>query len=108
LGAGLLLTSCGNDRGTGLTGVVEVDGSSTVFPITEAVAEEFRLQESGVQVPVGVSGTGGGFSLFCSGEIDVTNASRVIHTGPGSEAERCESNGIAFIEIPVAYDGLSV
>ena len=95
--------ACGSARSE-----VEIDGSSTVYPITEAVAEEFRNEAPDVQVPVGVSGTGGGFFRFCSGETDVTNASRPIKTGPDSEAARCEANGIQFIEVPVAYDGLSV
>ncbi|HUG16654.1 MAG TPA: PstS family phosphate ABC transporter substrate-binding protein [Thermomicrobiales bacterium] len=88
-----------------LTGRVNIDGSSTVFPVTQAMAEEFQLAAGGVQVPVGVSGTGGGFAKFCAGETDISNASRPIGE---EEAALCEENGIEYIEIPVAFDGLSV
>lgn len=88
-----------------LSGRVNIDGSSTVFPVTQAMAEEFQLVARGVQVPVGVSGTGGGFKKFCEGETDISNASRPISE---TEAELCESNDIEYIEIPVAFDGLSV
>lgn len=81
---------------------VEVDGSSTVYPLTEAVAEEFQSSTKGkVKVTVGISGTGGGFKKFCRGERDVQNASRPIQT---SELESCKQAGIKFFEIPVAYD----
>ena len=104
----LLAAGCGERRAGagGVSGVVEVDGSSTVYPITEAVVEEFTAATGGqVQVTVGVSGTGGGFKRFCAGEIDVANASRPI-----DDAERaaCEANGIAFLEIPVASDGIAI
>jgi phosphate transport system substrate-binding protein len=88
-----------------LSGVVEIDGSSTVHPLTEAVAEEFQKQHREVRVPVGVSGTGGGFKRFCAGETDISNASRPIKK---EEADACAAAGIEFIEVPVAYDGLSV
>jgi phosphate transport system substrate-binding protein len=89
-----------------LTGEIQVDGSSTVFPITEAVAEEFGiLTERGVRVTVGVSGTGGGFKRFCAGETDISDASRPIKD---SEVELCAEAGIDFIEVPVAFDGLTV
>ena len=89
-----------------LEGEIQVDGSSTVFPITEAMAEEFGiLTERGVRVTVGVSGTGGGFKRFCAGETDVSNASRPIKA---EEAELCAEAGIEFIELPVAFDGLTV
>ncbi len=88
-----------------LTGDVLVDGSSTVFPITEAVAEEFRNAAPDVRVTVGVSGTGGGFEKFCNGETDISNASRPIKE---SEVELCAENGIEYIEVPAAYDGLAV
>jgi phosphate transport system substrate-binding protein len=84
---------------------VRADGSSTVYPITEAVAEEFQRERRDVRSQVGVSGTGGGFKKFCAGEIDVANASRPIKQ---SEVALCEKNGIAFIEVPVAYDGIAV
>jgi phosphate transport system substrate-binding protein len=89
----------------GLSGRVVVDGSSTVYPVTQAMAEEFGLVAPNVQVPVGVSGTGGGFTKFCNGETDIQDASRPIRD---TEAELCETNGIEYIEIPVAFDGLSV
>ncbi|MFN9807415.1 MAG: PstS family phosphate ABC transporter substrate-binding protein [Betaproteobacteria bacterium] len=85
---------------------VRVDGSSTVFPITEAVAEEFqKSKRNAVKVTVGISGTGGGFRKFCRGETDVQNASRPITK---SEIAECQKNGVAYIEMPVAYDALSV
>lgn len=83
---------------------VKIDGSSTVFPITEAVAEEFQ-KEFRSRVTVGVSGTGGGFQKFCRGKIDITGASR--HIKP-SERKMCGENSIAFEEVPVAYDGIAV
>ena len=92
----------GDDR---LSGTIEVDGSSTVFPVTQAVAEEFRKGQPGVQVNVGVSGTGGGFQRFTSGETDVSNASRLIKD---SEREAAAANGVEFIEMRVGTDGLSV
>jgi phosphate transport system substrate-binding protein len=91
-----------------LSGAVEIDGSSTVFPITEAVAEEFRGAEGDVQVTVGVSGTGGGFERFCAGETDISDASRPISQTDEDEVPVCTANNIEYIEIPVAYDGLSV
>jgi len=91
-----------------LSGNVEIDGSSTVFPISEAVAEEFGKEQKNVKVTVGVSGTGGGFKRFCAGETDISDASRPIKSGAGSEAETCATAKIDYIEIPVSYDGLSV
>ncbi|MDP2166951.1 MAG: PstS family phosphate ABC transporter substrate-binding protein [Thermodesulfovibrionales bacterium] len=86
--------------------IIRIDGSSTVYPITEAVAEEFQKAEKGkVNVTVGISGTGGGFKKFCAGETDITDASRPIKA---SEVEACKKNGIEYIELPVAYDGLAV
>jgi phosphate transport system substrate-binding protein len=96
----------GNSADGGLSGSISVDGSSTVYPITEAVAEEFGLEHEGaVRVTVGLSGTGGGFKRFCAGETDISNASRPIK---GSEKQACVQNQVAFAEIPVAYDGLSI
>jgi phosphate transport system substrate-binding protein len=95
----------GSDSGTGLTGRVQIDGSSTVFPIAEAFAEEFQLLNRDVRVTVGFSGTGGGFKRFCAGEIDVSNASRPITE---AEIAACEAAGIDFLELAVAWDGLSV
>ena len=89
-----------------LTGNIKIDGSSTVFPITEAVAEEFGYLTGGnVRVVVGVSGSGGGFKKFCADEIDISNASRPIKQ---QEIDNCESAGVEYIEIPVALDGVSV
>jgi phosphate transport system substrate-binding protein len=88
-----------------LSGTVSIDGSSTVYPVTEAVAEEFLTVEPGVRVTVGVSGTGGGFKKFAAGEIDINDASRPIKD---SEAAEARSHGIDYLEIPVAYDGLSI
>ena len=85
--------------------VVKVDGSSTVYPVTEAVAEEFQKANKGMKVTVGVSGTGGGFKKFCRGETDISDASRPIST---SEMEACAKAGIEYIELPVAYDALTV
>lgn len=85
--------------------VIKVDGSSTIFPITEAVAEEFQRATPGMQVTVGISGTGGGFQKFCRDEIDIADASRPIQP---SEAEACAKTGVQFIELPIAYDGLAV
>ena len=89
-----------------LQGNITIDGSSTVFPITAAVAEEFGiLTGRNVRITVGVSGTGGGFQKFCNGETDVTDASRPIKA---SEADLCAQKGIDFVEVPVAIDGLTI
>ncbi|MGQ0750991.1 MAG: PstS family phosphate ABC transporter substrate-binding protein [Betaproteobacteria bacterium] len=86
--------------------MVKVDGSSTVFPITEAVAEDFQKAKKGkVKVTVGISGTGGGFKKFCRGETDVSNASRPITK---KEMQDCKAAGVAYLEMPVAYDALTV
>lgn len=85
---------------------IRIDGSSTVYPITEAVAEEFQKAEKGkVKVTVGISGTGGGFKKFCTGEIDINDASRPIKP---SEVKLCKENRIEYIELPVAYDGIAI
>jgi len=89
-----------------LAQIVKVDGSSTVYPITEAVAEEFQKAKKGaVKVTVGISGTGGGFKKFCRGETDVSNASRPITK---REMEDCRKAGVSYLEMPVAYDALTV
>ncbi len=88
-----------------LSGTIKADGSSTVFPITEAVAEEFGKLNRDVKVTVGISGTGGGFKKFCAGETDFSNASRPIKQ---TEIEACGANNINYVEMPVAYDALSV
>lgn len=98
----------GSDEGGAgetLAGLIDIDGSSTVFPITEAMAEEFQALHPDVRVTVGVSGTGGGFKRFCAGETVISNASRPIKP---SEQEACAAAGIEYIELPVAFDGLSV
>lgn len=88
------------------TALIKVDGSSTVFPITEAVAEEFQKESRGaVRVTVGISGTGGGFKKFCRGETDVQDASRPISA---SEMEACRAAGIQYIELPIAFDALTI
>jgi phosphate binding protein len=88
-----------------LKGDIVIDGSSTVYPVTQAAAEEFRQYAKDVRVSVGISGTGGGFKKFCAGETDISDASRPISP---SERDACEKAGIQFIELPVAYDGLAV
>lgn len=84
---------------------IAIDGSSTVFPITEAMAEEYALSGNPAEITVGVSGTGGGFKKFCAGETVISNASRPIKD---TEKELCASNGIDYIAVPVAYDALTV
>jgi phosphate transport system substrate-binding protein len=86
-------------------GRISIDGSSSVYPLTEAVAEEFRKKHPDIKIMVGVSGTGGGFKKFLRGEIDISNASRPISKG---EIEQAKKNGINFIEIPVSYDGMAI
>ena len=86
--------------------IIRIDGSSTVYPLTEGIAEEFQKAKRGaVKVTVGISGTGGGFKKFCRGETDISNASRPILA---RELEECRRNGIQYIELPIAYDGLAV
>ena len=85
--------------------VITVDGSSTVYPVAEAVAEEFQRANPGSRVTVGISGTGGGFQKFCRDEIHIADASRPISAG---EAQACATAGVQFVELPVAYDGLAV
>ncbi len=106
----LVAAGCaGGDEGSGdagsLTGAVQVDGSSTVAPISEAMAEEFQIEQPGVRVTVGISGTGGGFRRFCAGETEIADASRPISE---EEQAACEAAGIEYAELPVAWDGLSV
>lgn len=88
-----------------LRGSIRIDGSSTVYPITEAVAESFKEVSPNVKITVGVSGTGGGFKRFAANEIDISDASRPIKA---KEATTCETSGVGFVEIPVAYDGLTI
>ena len=88
-----------------LAQVVKIDGSSTVYPVTEAVAEEFQKANKGLKVTVGVSGTGGGFKKFCRAETDISNASRPISA---SEMADCKTAGVEYFELPVAFDALTV
>lgn len=102
------VVACGGGAGEGgatSAAVITVDGSSTVFPIAEAVAEEFQLVDPAARVTVGVSGTGGGFKKFCAGETDISNGSRPIKA---VEIDACAAAGVEFIELPVAYDGIAV
>jgi len=100
----MTLAACGLSLGGSDT--LDIDGSSTVFPITEAVVEEYgRFQGGSVRVTVGISGTGGGFQKFCNGETDISNASRPIKA---IEVDRCARAGVKFIELPIAIDGLTV
>lgn len=92
----------GNETTT--SDVVRIDGSSTVYPITEAVAEEFQ-KTTQAKITIGVSGTGGGFKRLCAGEVMITGASRPIRE---SEQRDCAANDISFVELPIAYDGLAV
>ncbi|ALI98335.1 PstS family phosphate ABC transporter substrate-binding protein [Rufibacter tibetensis] len=111
--ATLLLGACGGntkesngtDSGENVTGSIQIDGSSTVYPVTEAVAEEFRTEAPDVKVTVGVSGTGGGFKKFVRGETDMNNSSRSIKE---EEAKQAQEANISFIELPITYDGLTV
>ena len=92
--------------GPKLSGRIEADGSSTVGPLVTAAAEDFQAQNAGVQVTVGISGTGGGFERFCKGETDISDASRPIK--PDEEAPVCQKNGIDYTEIQVANDGIAI
>jgi phosphate transport system substrate-binding protein len=102
-----IAVACGppGEQGSSTPTEIRIDGSSTVFPISEAVAEEFQKAKPGVRVTVGISGTGGGFQRFCRGETDISDASRPISR---SEITACGSAGINFIELPVAYDGIAI
>ncbi|HET7703463.1 MAG TPA: PstS family phosphate ABC transporter substrate-binding protein [Candidatus Limnocylindrales bacterium] len=91
-----------------LSGTITIDGSSTVYPITEAVAEEFQLANPGVKVPTSLSGTGGGFKKFCKGETDINDASRPIKAEDEGEGLACKTNNINYVELQVAIDGLTV
>jgi phosphate transport system substrate-binding protein len=106
----LFLASCGSKNSsqtetTKLEGEIKIDGSSTVYPITEAVAEEFRKDQPQVKVTVGVSGTGGGFKKFGRGEIDINDASRPIKS---KEDSLCQASNIKHVQLKVAFDGLAI
>ena len=100
-----LVSLTGDSFAGKLSGKIRIDGSSTVFPITEAVAEEFQKKYRKVRVTVGISGTGGGFKKFTTGQTDINDASRPIKN---SEKEKAVKNEIGYMVLPVAYDGLSV
>jgi phosphate transport system substrate-binding protein len=105
------VAACGSDdestadSGSDLSGSIRIDGSSTVAPLTAAIAEQFEAENSGVKVTVGTSGTGGGFEKFCAGETAISDASRAIEP---EEVEACEKGGIEFEEVRVATDALTV
>ncbi|HEV7770959.1 MAG TPA: PstS family phosphate ABC transporter substrate-binding protein [Solirubrobacterales bacterium] len=105
------VAACGSDSSTGssggadLSGSIRIDGSSTVAPLTEAVAEQFMAENSGVRVTVGTSGTGGGFEKFCAGETDLSDASRAIEP---EEVAACKKDGVGYEEVHVATDALTV
>lgn len=101
----LFISSCGSGDSDKLSGEVKIDGSSTVYPISEAVAEEFRSVQPNVRVTVGSSGSGAGFKKFARGETDISDASRAITEG---EKQLCTENGIEFKEFTVALDGISI
>jgi len=109
----MLAAACGGGSrqegavpGSESAALITIDGSSTVFPISEAMAEEFGKAHPGSRTPtVGISGTGGGFQKFCRGETDISNASRPIRP---AEIEACRKAGVEYIEVPIAYDGLAI
>ena len=110
----LAVASCGSNTAsstdaqpanTGDPAIIKIDGSSTVFPISEAVAEEFQKTHQSVRVTVGVSGTGGGFQKFCRAETDISAASRPI---TATEITACAGAGVEYIELPIAYDGIAI
>ena len=100
----VVATGCG-ERAAGLSGSIRADGSSTVFPLTSAVVEAFVKRHDNVKISVAVSGTGGGFEKFCGGKIEIQNASRPILP---RERAACEQANVSFIEVPVAYDAVTI
>ncbi|MCC6320492.1 MAG: PstS family phosphate ABC transporter substrate-binding protein [Phycisphaerales bacterium] len=103
--AASLVLGVGVSPASGQGRLIRIDGSSTVYPVTEAVAEEFQDANQGMRVTVGVSGTGGGFKKFCRGEIDIANASRPIMA---EEMKAAKANGVEYIELPICFDALTV
>lgn len=102
------VVACGGGDGggsSGLSGTIRIDGSSTVAPLTEAVAEQFQAENPDVKVSVGTSGTGGGFEKFCAGETDISDASRPIEA---EEVDLCKKGGVSYGELQVANDALTV
>jgi phosphate transport system substrate-binding protein len=91
--------------GGDLSGSIRIDGSSTVAPLTEAIAEEFQAENPDIKVTVGTAGTGGGFEKFCAGETDISDASRAIEP---EEEEACKKGGIGYEDVHVATDALTV
>jgi phosphate transport system substrate-binding protein len=112
IGLATVLAACGSSdksgSSSGLSGTITVDGSSTVGPLTSAAAELFSTDNPDVQIPVGTSGTGGGFKKFCAGETDMSDASRPIKDDDEGEAPACEKNNIKYEEIQVANDGIAI
>src|SRR5215207_6454124 len=110
LGLAFGLVACGgaggSEGGDAATGNIRVEGSSTVYPITQAAAELFREENPDARIEVGGAGTSDGFEAFCQGDTQISDASRPIDQA--EEVPVCEENGVEFIEIPVAYDGISV
>lgn len=102
--AALLAVTFSTSHAVAADKIIKIDGSSTVYPITEAVAEEFQAANK-VKVTVGISGTGGGFKKFCRGETDISDASRPILK---KEMDACKEAGIQYLELPIAYDGITV
>jgi phosphate transport system substrate-binding protein len=98
-----LVAACGGDAA--LRGSIIIEGSSTVFPITGAVAREFRKSQPDVEITVRISGTGGGFQRFCEGQTVIQDASRPINE---QEARTCAANGVQYIELPISYDAITV
>jgi phosphate transport system substrate-binding protein len=98
-------TGCPKPAADSATGRIEIDGSSTVFKLTQAVAEEFRADNTGVQIKVDKSGTGGGFKNFVLGKLDICDASRPIAK---NEIEQCKANGVEYIELPIAFDAITI
>ncbi len=103
--AGALIACDSKTAGGSLSGKITIDGSSTVFPLNKAMAEVFSKANPAVQFSIDFSGTGGGFKKFCSGQLDITGASRPINA---AESEQCKAQHVDFIEVPVAFDSLSV
>jgi phosphate transport system substrate-binding protein len=105
-GSGASSTGSSDSGGGDLSGEIRIDGSSTVYPFAQAAAEQFMTENSGVQISVGQSGTGGGFEKFCAGETDISDASRPIKDD--EEAPLCQKGGVAYSEVQVANDGIAV
>src|SRR5215213_9393646 len=109
LGLSFGLVACGGaggSEGDAATGNIRVEGSSTVYPITQAAAELFREENPDARIEVGGAGTSDGFEAFCKGDTQISDASRPID--PAEEVPVCKQNGVEYIEIPIAYDGISV